>query len=175
MHGAPGRREKKKQKVLLLILAWWGKHLFIWSLSPLKYCSTIIPGYPLVPSFRKAAYLYPKKKKKKTPFFDYVLSSEDHSASTLNYLHFHTLSLISCYQLGPEYLSVSGLSSCQTQSCFHSSLDISSWNLPVLQSVITPVLPLSTLNEQSGENSRFSKSWKINQILGSNWKDAIWI
>lgn len=103
MHGAPGRREKKKQKVLLLILAWWGKHLFIWSLSPLKYCSTIIPGYPLVPSFRKAAYLYPKKKKK-TPFFDYVLSSEDHSASTLNCLHFHTLSLISCYQLGPEYL-----------------------------------------------------------------------
>lgn len=176
MHGAPGRREKKKQKVLLLILAWWGKHLFIWSLSPLKYCSTIIPGYPLVPSFRKAAYLYPKKKKKKHPFLimfyhqKTILPLPLIVSTFTPCLSFHVISLVlsTCFIL-------SGLSSCQTQSCFHSSLDISSWNLPVLQSVITPVLPLSTLNEQSGENSRFSKSWKINQILGSNWKDAIWI
>lgn len=99
MHGAPGRREKEKHKVLLLILAWWEKHVHLITIS----CSTIIPGYPLVPAFRNAAYLHPKKKKK-TPFFDYVLSSEDHSVSTLTCFHFHTLSLISCYQLGPEHL-----------------------------------------------------------------------
>lgn len=166
MHGAPGRREKEKHKVLLLILAWWEKHVHLITIS----CSTIIPGYPLVPAFRNAAYLHPKKKKKH-PFLIMfyhrkTILSLPLPASTFTPCHsFHVISLV----LSTCFIR----SSCQTQSCFHSSLDISSWNLPALQSVITPILPLTTLNEQSGENSRFSESWKINQIL--NWKDAIWI
>lgn len=95
IYGASGRREHEKHIVefnsptpnFSLV---GGKHVCEHFLSSPKYCSIIIPGYPLHQIFLPLEVLLLSIQKNKPPFL--VLSPADLSFSpTLNCLRFHTV------------------------------------------------------------------------------------